>query len=129
MISFSDPDGDTLTFLASGGTPLPDGMTLSPTGVINWTPTASQRGHAIVAFTVSDGEGGTARYQYVVNVAGGPNLVTISEATTSDLAALPEQTDESFTLESGQQYTIPTVLAEQDSDRVFSFDPKVAPGL
>ena len=48
--AFSDPDQDALTFTASG---LPEGLTISPQGVISGTPTAD--GQFAVTVTASDG--------------------------------------------------------------------------
>ncbi|MBI5193734.1 MAG: tandem-95 repeat protein, partial [Nitrospirae bacterium] len=50
-ISGSDPDGDPLTYSATG---LPTGATFN-TSTFNWTPTYSQSGSYNVTFTVSDG--------------------------------------------------------------------------
>ncbi|MBK9991061.1 MAG: putative Ig domain-containing protein [Verrucomicrobia bacterium] len=52
-LSASDPDGDALSFTASG---LPDGASLSAsTGAFSWTPTATQTGTVTVVFSASDG--------------------------------------------------------------------------
>ncbi|MCX7915377.1 MAG: putative Ig domain-containing protein, partial [Verrucomicrobiae bacterium] len=52
-VSGSDPDGDPLTYSASG---LPASATFNPsTRVFSWTPTAGQAGTHSVTFTVSDG--------------------------------------------------------------------------
>ncbi len=53
VISGSDPDGDALTYSASG---LPAGATFNTsTRAFSWTPTFSQAGNYSVTFTVSDG--------------------------------------------------------------------------
>jgi hypothetical protein len=50
-LSAADPDGDSLTYSATG---MPTGATLSG-GSFTWTPTASQIGSYDVTFTASDG--------------------------------------------------------------------------
>jgi subtilisin family serine protease len=53
-VSASDPDGDPLTYDASG---LPAGAAFSPsTRLFTWTPAYSQSGTYVVTFTVSDGD-------------------------------------------------------------------------
>ncbi len=52
--SASDPDGDSLTFTASG---LPSGATIdSGNGTVSWTPGENQAGSYSVTVTVSDGK-------------------------------------------------------------------------
>ena len=51
-ISASDPDGDSLTYSASG---LPSGATFS-TDTLTWTPSQAQAGTYHVAFEVTDGQ-------------------------------------------------------------------------
>ncbi|MEJ2046007.1 MAG: putative Ig domain-containing protein, partial [Reinekea sp.] len=48
----TDADGDALTYTLSAA---PDGMTLSATGALRWTPNADQVGSHPVAVSVSDG--------------------------------------------------------------------------
>jgi hypothetical protein len=51
-LSATDPDGDSLTFSATG---LPSGASFAD-GIFNWTPSYDQAGSYPVTFTVSDGE-------------------------------------------------------------------------
>jgi hypothetical protein len=46
-----DPDGDALTYSVS---PLLAGMTISPTGLIQWTPAAAESGQHTLSVTVRD---------------------------------------------------------------------------
>src|SRR5262249_23167822 len=65
-----DKDGDPLSFFLTSG---PGGMSVSrDTGLVTWTPAASQFGADDVTLTVSDGRGGTATQSYTVNVLQDP---------------------------------------------------------
>ncbi len=66
----SDPDGDQLTFALTSA---PTGMTIHATsGVVSWTPTASQAGTRTVTMTLSDGHGGVATQTYTILVGPQP---------------------------------------------------------
>ncbi|HHN67758.1 MAG TPA: tandem-95 repeat protein, partial [Thermopetrobacter sp.] len=65
---FTDPDGDTLTYSATG---LPPGLSIDPaSGEISGTidPAASQNGPYTVTVTADDGEGGPASISFVIEV-------------------------------------------------------------
>jgi CshA-type fibril repeat protein/VCBS repeat-containing protein len=82
--SFSDPDGDALTFTATG---LPPGLTIDPaTGVISGTidRSASQGGPYTVTVTASDGHGGTISQGFTWGVANPPPVATGDTATTPE---------------------------------------------
>jgi RHS repeat-associated protein len=62
----TDPDGDPLTFSVVSG---PQGLVIDPrSGLVSWTPTASQLGTDNVTLQVSDGRGGTATQAYRIGV-------------------------------------------------------------
>jgi hypothetical protein len=63
----SDPDGDPLTFSATG---LPQGITMSPAGVASGSPTTP--GTNSVTVTVSDGPGLSASATFQITVAAAP---------------------------------------------------------
>ena len=66
--AFDDPDGDTLTYSATG---LPPGLSIDPaTGLVTGTipPNASQGGPYTVAITATDSEGAAATDTFVWNV-------------------------------------------------------------
>ncbi|MEK6869044.1 MAG: putative Ig domain-containing protein, partial [Nanoarchaeota archaeon] len=68
----TDPDGDVLTFSL---TTKPSGMSISSsTGVISWTPAASQLGSNNVTVSVSDGSL-TAEQNFNITVGKGPRLI------------------------------------------------------
>jgi len=66
QLSASDPDGDTLSYSASG---LPPGLTINNSGLISGTPTAA--GSFSSTVTASDGRGGnaTASFGWMVQAA------------------------------------------------------------
>src|SRR4029077_15632370 len=63
----SDTDGDLLTYSLTAG---PAGMTVDPiTGLVKWTPTATQVGTQSASIVVSDGQGGFAGQNWSVVVS------------------------------------------------------------
>jgi large repetitive protein len=96
---FSDVDGDTLSFTATG---LPAGLSISSTGVISGTidRSASQTNGGIysVTVTVSDGKGGTVDKQFFYTVTNpGPTAVNDTATTAEDapvtISVLANDTD------------------------------------
>ncbi|MBC6417734.1 MAG: hypothetical protein GDA44_02545, partial [Prochloron sp. SP5CPC1] len=60
-----DKDGDPLTYRVKSG---PEGITISQTGVVTWTPTASQLGDKEVLLEIDDNRGGIVQQNYTINV-------------------------------------------------------------
>jgi large repetitive protein len=84
--NFSDPDGDPLSFTATG---LPAGLTINPiTGVISGTidKNASQPNGGVypVTVTASDGKGGTVSTTFNWTVGNPPPVATNDTATTNE---------------------------------------------
>ena len=66
-VNATDDVGDTLTYEL---TQAPSGMSIDPSsGVIEWTPAATQIPAAAVTVQVSDGKGGVATLSFTINVA------------------------------------------------------------
>lgn len=73
----TDPDGNTLTYSVASG---PAGLSIDPTsGLVTWTPLASQLGPNAVTLRASDGHGGVATQTYTIGVQkeAGDNPPTI----------------------------------------------------
>ena len=82
--AFSDPDGDTLTFTATG---LPDALSIDPaTGLITGTlaSDSSQRGPFVVTVTATDPSGAQVSTTFVYSVQNIPPVAV------NDTAATPE---------------------------------------
>ena len=100
--NFSDLDGDTLSFTATG---LPLGLSINATGVISGTidPAASQGGPNAdgiytVTVTASDGNGGTVTtsFTYTVTNPGpvaGNDVATTNEDTPVTISVLANDSD------------------------------------
>ncbi|MBI5406795.1 MAG: tandem-95 repeat protein, partial [Nitrospirae bacterium] len=87
-ISGSDPDGDAITYSASG---LPAGATFNTsTRVFDWTPSYSQSGSYNVTFTVSDGSLSASEVVTITvnNVNRAPVLTTIGNRSAAEGATL-----------------------------------------
>lgn len=94
----TDADGDPLTFaLEATSDPLPDGLALSPAGIISGTPTLDTSvGAYTIVFTVTDGQVttpipsepfmldvlGAGRVDLAVGVAAAPNPATVNQTST-----------------------------------------------
>ena len=82
VVSATDADGDGLTYSASGR---PTGATLSDS-VFSWTPSYTQAGMYRVAFSVSDGRGGTDQEAVTIIVSETkPDLVVEGAVNQSRL--------------------------------------------
>jgi hypothetical protein len=98
--SASDPDGDTLTFSASGR---PAWMALNAqTGALSGTPAAADAGSYAITVTVSDGKA-QASLAFVVTVSGSNRTPTISG-------------DGSRTLAAGATYSFTPTASDPDGD-------------
>ncbi|MFM9976192.1 MAG: Ig-like domain-containing protein, partial [Beijerinckiaceae bacterium] len=74
----ADPDGDVLTVVSASS---PDGaVSILPDGTLVFTPTLGFTGEAVVTYTISDGNGGTATARVLVDVRTG--VVALPPAAT-----------------------------------------------
>jgi VCBS repeat-containing protein len=86
--NFADPDGDTLTYSATG---LPAGLSIDPaTGIISGAVGTSAAGTYTVSVTADDGQGGTATDSFTITIfavnnppVAIPDNGTIAEDTAS----------------------------------------------
>ncbi|MBI5192271.1 MAG: tandem-95 repeat protein, partial [Nitrospirae bacterium] len=125
-ISGSDPDGDPITYSATG---LPSGATFNTsTQVFDWTPTYSQSGSYNVTFTVSDGLLSASEVVTITvnNVNRAPVLNVIGAKNVNEAANL------NFTISGsdpdGDAVTysaagLPTGATFNTSTRVFDWTP------
>jgi RHS repeat-associated protein len=82
-VGATDSEGDALTFALPAA---PTGMTIDPsTGVITWTPTASQAGSQRVVLTVTDAAGNVAGQIYTLLVQA-TNQSPVIESTAVESA-------------------------------------------
>jgi uncharacterized repeat protein (TIGR01451 family) len=102
--TFSDQDGDTLTYSATlaDGTPLPSWLTFNPqTGTFSGTPAAGDVGSLNVQITADDGNGGTVSDTFNLEVTPGnqpPMLSTVSKTGDENtaIAFTPEDFSDAF---------------------------------
>ena len=79
QLNATDPDGDALTFLATG---LPAGLAIDANGLISGAPAAGSAGSYPVDATVSDGQGGsiTVHFTWIVTSYVGSNQAPACQA-------------------------------------------------
>lgn len=136
--AFSDPDGNALTFTASG---LPAGLGISAGGTISGTP--SQSGVFSVTVTANDGNGGTVSDDFTLNIApaaptnqapvlSGTPLTSPQNATVG--VAFSTSTAQAFTDPDGGPLTftagnLPTGVSINPTTGVISGAPTVSGGF
>jgi hypothetical protein len=100
QLKATDVDGDPLTFTSAD---LPDGMTVSTSGLITWTPTNDDVGVHRISLIVTDPGGMSDSFEWtleVVNVNDAPSLVLPSSITVTE----------------GEPYTLDLSTAYSDVD-------------
>jgi hypothetical protein len=100
-VSASDPDGDTLTYSATG---LPSGATLSGQ-TFSWTPAVGQAGSYTVTFVASDGVGGQSSQAVAIAVT----------ASTDHAPVLASIGSKSATVNTALSFTISATDADGDA--------------
>lgn len=109
QVAAIDPNGDPLTFSLIDN---PSGLTITPTGLVQWTPTATQLGAANVALHVDDGRGGFSTQSFAIKVA------TQLSNDPPQIVSLPLQS-----ATAGNQYAYNPVAVDVNGDQIFwSFD-------
>ncbi|PSO90765.1 MAG: hypothetical protein BRC48_16900, partial [Cyanobacteria bacterium QS_9_48_30] len=115
--TFSDPNGDSLTYSASpqNGNSLPDWLSFNANNrTFSGTPTADDAGTLNLETTATDPNGATASSNFSLNV--GTETISISDATfeflAKDVAYDNQKEGERFTVE-GTEYEIDRVFNDQ----------------
>jgi RHS repeat-associated protein len=99
-----DPDGDALTLSLPGS---PDDMSISPSGLIRWTPAVSDQGETRnVVVRADDGDGGFAIQEFKIEVTAATNLNRGPTITSS-----PE-----FATTLGDEYRYQVDASDPDGD-------------
>ena len=81
----TDADGDAVQFVLTSG---PTGFAIAPSGVVTWTPAATQTGVQAVTIEARDGKGGVTPQSFSVTVSATPPtnaapVVTSTPGTTA----------------------------------------------
>ncbi len=97
-----DAENDTLTFTLDSG---PAGLTITPQGIVNWTPAGNQLGSQLVQIKVSDGRGGEAIQLFTLNV------VTSAPNTNPVITGTPRTS-----VRVGDQYLAQLSASDADGD-------------
>ena len=88
QLNASDPDGDAVTFTATG---LPPGVSIDPsTGLISGAPDPGTAGSHPVSVTIADSHGGshTIEFTWVVSPSGGTNESPVCSAAAPTIATI-----------------------------------------
>jgi hypothetical protein len=93
-LAAQDADGDTVTFSAAS---LPAGASLSPSGLLRWTPAASQLGAHPIDLTATDCTGQNAGTSLTVDVATTAPVIEALSSTTGGKGDLLTITGQNFT--------------------------------
>ncbi|NML27147.1 retention module-containing protein, partial [Zoogloea dura] len=64
----SDPEGNPLTVTGATVDPGRGSVTVNPDGTLSFTPAPNYNGPAVITYTISDGQGGTATSTVTINV-------------------------------------------------------------
>jgi Calx-beta domain-containing protein/putative Ig domain-containing protein/squalene-hopene cyclase-like protein/putative metal-binding protein/VCBS repeat protein/thrombospondin type 3 repeat protein/uncharacterized protein DUF4214/prenyltransferase/squalene oxidase-like repeat protein len=103
QVQATDPNNDPLTYSLVTA---PTGMTISASGLINWSPTEAQAGFASVSLQVSDNRNGTALQSFTISITGSsgnhppqitstpPTAIAQGQALQYDLTATDADGDE-----------------------------------
>jgi M6 family metalloprotease-like protein/uncharacterized repeat protein (TIGR01451 family) len=119
-ISATDPDGDSLTYSATG---LPSGASFSAQK-FSWTPSYTQAGNYSVTFNVSDGKGGTDSETITITVNDVVILQPpVADATVSTSASPTAPVPTSISVTINQTVYLFATKDSNDSDTKSSYDP------
>jgi large repetitive protein len=79
LLTDRDPDGDVLSVIAANSDN--GSVTILPNGKVQFTPTRGFLGDAVIVYTISDGNGGTATARVIVNVLPEDNHIAAAGYT------------------------------------------------
>ncbi|MCA0186969.1 MAG: retention module-containing protein, partial [Proteobacteria bacterium] len=77
----SDPEGNPLTVTGATVDPTRGSVTVNPDGTLSFTPAPNYNGPAVITYTISDGQGGTATSTVTINVTPVNDPAQISSGT------------------------------------------------
>ncbi|MDH5639643.1 MAG: putative Ig domain-containing protein, partial [Nitrospira sp.] len=119
----TDPDGTTVTYFLADA---PEGMTLSETGLLSWTPTVTSPEQASVILQVYDGRGSFTAQAFTIEVTGVNGApVVLDLPTGTGTAAEPVPV---YQIREGQPFELGLIAADPDADPLVFFADHLPPG-
>lgn len=102
-VTATDSDGHSVVYGLRYG---PSGLSISPTGTLSWTPSASQVGDHLVVAEVNDAYGGSDILIYTITVPNTPATMTLGNVPS--------------TLFPGDTFSLNSVLLDADGHEVWA---------
>jgi len=102
-VTATDADGHSMVYGLRYG---PSGLSISPTGTLSWTPSASQVGDHLIVAEVNDAYGGSDILIYTITVPNTPATMTLGNVPS--------------TLFPGDTFSLNSVLLDADGHEVWA---------